>query len=247
MKKILLLALIAVLSISFISCDDGTTDPVEEEKGNLIVNSTPSGAKIFLDGTDSGFLTPYTFADKATGTYSVTLKLASYADTTINAQVVNNQDATLNVTLKPTYSNFASVKIYETTGTTAAQPSGLDLSAGTALSSTNAVIDIYYYSSSDGNTYLVQSANTNDNTKRATYFKVTTGTNLNDGVDSPAKDANWTNSMSDREDNYVFLYDADGNYSKLKISSFGGGSGAGDPAWVELTWIYNKSIDNKLF
>ncbi|MBK8944682.1 MAG: PEGA domain-containing protein [Ignavibacteriae bacterium] len=246
MKKILLLALISIFTISFISCDDSTTDPIEEEKGNLVVNSTPSGAKIFLDGTDSGFLTPYTFADKAVGTYSVTLKLDTYADSTINAQVVNNQNVTLNFTLKPTYSKFESVKIWETTGTTAEQPSGLILSTGTAISSSNAAIDIYYYSSSDGTTYLVQSANANNSAKRATYFKVTSGTNLNDGVDSPSKDATWTNSMGDREDNYVFLYDADGNYSKLHISDYGGGS-IGDPAWVELTWTYNKAKENKVF
>ncbi|MBI1933046.1 MAG: PEGA domain-containing protein [Ignavibacteriales bacterium] len=246
MKKILMLVLFSIFAISFISCSDNTTDPVEE-KGNLIVNSTPAGAKIFLDGTDSGFLTPYTFSGKAAGTYTVTLKLDTYADTTINAQVVNNQDATLNVNLKPTYTKYESIKIYETTGTNSSQPSGLILSTGTAISSSNAGIDIYYYSSSDGSTYLVQSANANNSAKRATYFKISSATNLNDGTDSPAKDATWTNSMSDREANYVFLYDADGHYSKLKISNYGGGSGVGDPAWVELTWIFNKAVDNKLF
>ena len=81
---------------------------------------------------------------------------------------------------------------------------------------------------------------------RETYFYVGNASDLNDGVDSPAKDNSWTTSMSDREANYVFLLDNDGNYSKLKISSFGGGT-PGNPAWVELQWIYKTVVGNKSF
>ena len=46
--------------------------------------------------------------------------------------------------------------------------------------------------------------------------------------------------MRDTQTNYVFLYDDDGHYSKMKITNRGGGSGS-DPAWVEITWIYNNT------
>ena len=52
--------------------------------------------------------------------------------------------------------------------------------------------------------------------------------------------------MNDRETNYVFLYDNDGNYSKAKISGFGGGT-PGNPDWVELNWLYNKTANDNRF
>ena len=45
--------------------------------------------------------------------------------------------------------------------------------------------------------------------------------------------------------NYVFLYDHDGHYSKLKIVNSGGGV-PGEPAWVEVQWYYNNTLlDNR--
>ena len=93
----------------------------------------------------------------------------------------------------------------------------------------------------------MQSSHLNTNMSRETYFMVSSSANIADGLDSPIKDNTWDTSMSDRETNYVFLYDADGNYSKLKISSFGGGTGPGDPSWVEVIWQYNTVSGNKAF
>lgn len=252
MKKIIFLSLVFLLGVFIISCDDTTTDPILPDTGNIVVNSTPQGAQIWLDDVNTNQVTPHTFADKDVAVYKVTLKLENYADTTLFVDVVKDQDATINPTLKPLYQNFSTpVRIWETTGTTAAQPSGLDLSTGSAYGTSDVAnrgnIDIYYFSSSDGTTFLVQSSHLNANMTRETFFKIGTASNLSDGVDSPAKDATWATAMTDREANYVFLYDADGNYSKLKIANFGGGTGPGDPAWVELIWIYNKAKDNRLF
>ena len=121
------------------------------------------------------------------------------------------------------------------------------LLSGAAQSSTTSEIDIYYYSSSDGTTFLVQSANANDNTKRETFFKISNSSDLEDGVDSPAQDNTWGHSMSDTETNYVFLYDEDGHYSKLKIATFHAGTGPGDPSYVEVVWYYNPVAGNKMF
>ncbi|MDZ7626414.1 MAG: hypothetical protein U5J96_18460 [Ignavibacteriaceae bacterium] len=52
--------------------------------------------------------------------------------------------------------------------------------------------------------------------------------------------------MDDREPNYVFLYDHDGHYSKIKIVSWGGGV-PGEPAWVEVQWYYNEVQLDKRF
>ncbi|MCB0746341.1 MAG: PEGA domain-containing protein [Ignavibacteriae bacterium] len=249
MKKILILVFIAILGITFTSCDDTATDPVPVvETGNLVVTSTPAGASIALNKTGTGEVTPHTFADQDVAVYEVTLTLDNYADTTLFVDVLNGQDATVNVVLTPQSTVFSTpVRIWETTGTTADQPSGLVLSSGAAQSSSSADIDIYYYSSSDGSTYLVQSANANNSAKRATYFKVSSSTNLNDGVDSGVKNSTWASAMGDRETNYAFLYDADSHYSKLKIVNFGGGTGPGDPSWVEVSWIYNKAKDSVVF
>jgi hypothetical protein len=53
-------------------------------------------------------------------------------------------------------------------------------------------------------------------------------------------------TLDDRESNYVFLYDQDGHYSKIKIVSFGGTGTLGDPAWVKVQWYYNNTaLDNR--
>jgi hypothetical protein len=245
MKKILIFSFLVAIIVTFTSCSDSTTDPVTPDTGNLVVNSTPAGAKIFLDGTDSGFSTPHTFSAKDVATYTVKLQLENYADTTENAVVVKDQNTTLDITLTPLYSNFTA-RIYETTGTNASQPSGLILSTGMAVSSTNTDIDIYYYSSSDGTSYLVQSASLKSTPGRTTFFNVTTGTNLNDGADSGVKNSSWVNKIADDVTTVVFLYDNDGHYSKIKMTR-AGGTGAGDPSYEDITWIYNKAKDNTKF
>ena len=219
--------------------------------GMLNVSSTPAGADIYINGENTGEVTPSSFTLEDDN-YFVVLKLESYADTTYLTQIANGGTSIVDIVLQPLYTRFSTpVRIWETTGTTVEQPSGLDLSSGMAFGTSDAAnrdsIDIYYFSSSDGSTFLVQSSHLNANMNRETFFKVGSSSNLNDGTDSPVKDSGWGNSMSDRESNYVFLYDEDGHYSKLKIASFGGGSGPGDPAWVELEWIYSQAVDNVLF
>ena len=135
---------------------------------------------------------------------------------------------------------YGPVKIYETAGTTPNEPSGLDLSSGMAYgvsSGQSDLVDIYYSS----NGYLVQSADLYPGLIRVTKFYVGSSDNLFDGVDSPDKNSgSWTNNMGDREANYVFLYDHDGHYSKIKIVNWGGGV-PGEPAWVEVQWHYNET------
>ena len=51
--------------------------------------------------------------------------------------------------------------------------------------------------------------------------------------------------MSDAANsNYYFIYTDDNHYVKLKIIAAGGGSGPGDPAYLDIEYIYNNTIND---
>jgi len=247
MKKLLLIPIIILLGLFIASCEDSTTGPDAVTTGTLIVQSTPTGAQIWVDGTNTGKVTPDSVKNLSAGTHSLTLKLDGYKDT-VQTSVSITAGFTTNklITLTSAALTFGPVRLWETQDTDPiTQPSGLDLSTGTAYgisSADNGKVDIYYSSSG----FVVRSANAATGLTRVTSFKVGLGTNLNDGVDSEAATGAWVSQMGDREPNYVFLYDNDLHYSKLKITSFGGGT-PGNPAWVEVTYIYNGQANSKVF
>lgn len=253
-NKIFLLFGILLSGLVLFSACDSTDDTVEPvTKGSLKVTSTPAGADIYLNGTKQTVITPATITDLEEGTYTVKLVLTGYQDTTVMATVGADQLTTIpTITLVSSIdvTEFhTAVRLYETSGTTAAQPSGLDLSSGTAygISSApnNGLVDIYYTSTG----FLVQSAHLSPSYSltRETYFKVGAATNLHDGVDSPTKGSTWETSIPDETDDYVFLYDEDGHYSKLRIVNFHAGGGISDPAWIEVEWHYNNVKDDVRF
>jgi len=249
MKK--LLGLLLVLSVIFFSSCDSEDDPITppiDETGDIFITSVPAGAQIWVNGTNSGKVTPDSVTDLDAEDYNITLKLEGYYDTTFTVSVTANQVATRNINLVSALTFYSSVRIFETLGTSVDEPSGLDLSSGNAYGVSGADkmdVDIYYSS----NGFLVQSAHLNvtNGLTRETKFRVGTGTDLNDGTNSPlVTSGTWTDNIGDRENNYVFLYDDDGHYSKIKITAFGGGT-PGNPAWVELSWWYNEITDNVAF
>jgi hypothetical protein len=254
MKKLILFLLIPFTALMIISCDS-SDDPINPTaEGNIFVSSNPAGAEIWIDGRNTLKTTIDTIKNVDEGVHSITLKLQDYRDTTFSVSVTGGQTiAVPNITLRTNILSevFGPIIIYETSGTGTTQPSGLDLSSGNAWgveSDSSGIVDIYYSTSGTGGQgYLVQSADLYTNLIRETDFFVSSATNLFDGADSPnSNTGTWTNNIGDREDNYVFLYDHDGHYSKLKIERWGGGSGPGDPAWVEVRWIYNKTLmDNR--
>jgi hypothetical protein len=176
--------------------------------------------------------------------------LQDYKDTTFAISVTAEQTSVvgpivLTSNIITVFYGGQPIKIYETVGTDTTQPSGLDLSSGMAygVSSTQkGLVDIYYSS----NGFLVQSANLYPGLVRETDFSVGASANIYDGTDSPLNNTGtWTNNMDDREPNYIFLYDHDGHYSKIKIVNWGGGV-PGEPAWVEVQWYYNTTeLDNR--
>ncbi|MDH7515971.1 MAG: PEGA domain-containing protein [Bacteroidota bacterium] len=242
-----LLAFALVLSFAINSCDDTGNEPVTTDKGHLYIVSVPTGAQIWLNGVNTNKVTPDSIKNLSAIDQTITLKLSGYRDTTFTVRILANQTVMRTIVLNSDEEqvSFGPVRIWETIGTTSAQPSGLDLSTGNAygISSTDKdKVDIYY--SSDG--FLVQSAHLSTQMTRKTWFEVGAGTDLNDGVDSPVQTTNWKYNVGDRETKYFFLYDADGHYSKAKIVAYGGGT-PGNPAWVEITWWYNKKVNDVRF
>ncbi len=216
--------------------------------GGIYLSSSPAGAEIWLNGVNTSVTTPDTVKDVSAGLHSITLKLTDYIDTTFSISVNAGQISVVaNIVLVTNIMTtlYGPVRIYETAGSTANEPAGLDLSSGMAYglsSAQNDLIDIYYSS----NGYLVQSADLYPNLIRETDFFVGNSDDLFDEQDSPLRNTGtWTNNIEDSESNYVFLYDHDGHYSKLKIVNWGGGV-PGVPAWVEVQWYYNETmLDNR--
>ena len=250
MKKLLVILFISILGLVIASCDstDDPTSPPANTKGGIYLTSNPAGAQIWVDGVNTNLVTPDTVTNINEGVRNVTLKLQDYYDTTFSVSVTADQISIVtNVALVSNIITtlYGPVRIYETAGTGPTEPSGLDLSSGMAYgvsSANNGLVDIYYSTTGTGGQgYLVQSADLYPGLIRVTKFYVGTDTNLFDGVDSPDRNiAGWTNNMSDRESNYVFLYDHDGHYSKIKIVSWGGGV-PGEPAWVDVQWYFNET------
>ena len=254
MKKLILLFIIPFTALVISSCDT-TDDPVTSAtKGNIFVTSNPAGAEIWLGVNNTSQTTPDTIKNLDEGAYNVTLKLTDYNDTTFSVSVTAGQTSNLtNVVLVSEImtSLFGIVKIYETAGTTAQQPSGLDLSSGNAWgvsSDSSGIVDIYYSTDGTGGQgFLIQSADLFTGLIRGTDFFLGDSENLFDEEDSPDKDEGiWTNNISNMDSNYVFLYDHDGHYSKLKIVNRGGGQ-PGEPFWVQVQWYYNNTILDKRF
>ncbi len=243
MKKLILLFVIPIAALIITSCNSNDNPVNPAPKGSIYLSSNPAGAQIWLDGVNTSQTTPDTVKDVAEAVHNVTLKLQDYNDTTFSISVTGGQTSVVtNILLVSNIVTtlFGPVRIYETVGTSASEPSGLDLSSGKAWgvsSDSSSLVDIYYSSSG----FLVQSADLYPNLIRVTDFFVGSGTNLFDNVDSPLKNTGtWTDNIGDRESNYVFLYDHDGHYSKLKIVNWGGGV-PGEPAWVEVQWYYNNT------
>lgn len=249
-KLIMLVMLVTGLLLT--SCDE-SSDPVEPEDnmGKLAVFSTPAGAKIYLDGTDTYLLTPDTVEAEA-GLYNLRLEAEDYQDTTFSISISADQVGVVNISLQEDreLTFYGEVTIYETLNSTVNQPSGIDLSTGVAqgiAESNNErnTIDVYY-SSNEGrivrSAHLVQQI---DPLYRNTYFFVGSSSDLDDGVNSPMQDASWEDGMDDDENNYTFLYDDDGHYSKLRIIERGTANNG--VQWLKVEWWFNEKIDNRNF
>ena len=72
------LALLAVgAAFLLLGCEEQVPSP---QTGKISITSTPSGARIFLDGSDTGRVTPYMTPGVSAGSHSIRLTLAGHAD-----------------------------------------------------------------------------------------------------------------------------------------------------------------------
>ncbi|MDP3830666.1 MAG: PEGA domain-containing protein, partial [Ignavibacteriaceae bacterium] len=212
--------------------------------------SNPTGAQLWVDGVNSGKVTPDTVS-ATKGSRTITLKHIDYRDTsfTVTYEEGKSKSHPL-VVLRETPANttpFGPVKIWETVGADATQPSGLILKSGIAsgigTTATNRLLVDFFYNTTG---YDIVSASISSSLTRVTYFKAAGAANLTDGTDAPAKDATWTTSITNDRDNsqYYWVFDADGHYSKIKIVNFGITSNL---KWIEIQWLYNPTVGNRRF
>ncbi|GIK59598.1 MAG: PEGA domain-containing protein [Ignavibacteriota bacterium] len=245
----LMQALLVILLIN--SCSDEPASPRLPE-GNLLITSFPDGAQIWIDGMNTMQTTNDTVFDIEEGVHDITLKRIEYVDTTFSVNIIADERITVGpIELESDIQtiSFNPVRIYESANSQSL-PSGLDLSSGNRWgisSDSSNLVDIYYYSDATGSSHLIRSSHFAGLIKE-TDFLVGPGTNLLDGSDSPLRNTEtWANNVDKSEDNYVFLYDDDDHYSKFLIVNRGGGSGPGDPAYVDVQWYYNKEVQDNRF
>lgn len=203
------------------------------------INSTPAGARVILNGANTGLVTPANVT-LLPGTNTIRLEAESRYDSTFTI-VGASAVSPVNITLRSSLTQRTSVRIYES-ATTASVPSGLILVSGRASTigsgSGRDSVDVFYRSG----TFTIASASLFSSSLRESFLKVGTSNNLNDGVATTVKDPSWTTSgVADTQVNYFFIYTQNGNYAKARITGSGGGVGL-DPAWVEITYWYNGEV-----
>jgi hypothetical protein len=247
-KHILYLLMVLMLGLLFAACE-GTTDPDPAgDTGGVVISSTPDSAQIWINNVNRNRVTPDTIRGLAVGNVNISIRKNGYVTKDTTVTIIRDRNVAVHVTLVRDMDTavFGPIRLWETVGTGTNQPSGLDLSTGIAGSvvagnPASANNDIYYSSSG----YVVRSANNANG--RSTSFFVGNSANLFDGVPSPLATNQWTDRIQDTQANYVFLFDQDLHYSKLKVVNRGGGTGPNDPAWVDLQWIYNKRPNDRNF
>ncbi|WAI01765.1 PEGA domain-containing protein [Methanogenium organophilum] len=79
-----------------------------QQVGTLQVNSTPSGASVYLNGTDTGAITNVTLSDTPVGVYNVTVEKEGYEPATRIAPVTEGttENVAFTLTLLPPVANF---------------------------------------------------------------------------------------------------------------------------------------------
>ena len=71
-----------------------TVNPAATTYGNIDIKSTPTGAKVYLDGIDTGSVTPYVITHIETGTHAIKLEKYHYKDQEDVSVSVNAEETT---------------------------------------------------------------------------------------------------------------------------------------------------------
>jgi hypothetical protein len=147
----------------FIGCTSFPTSPSQTYYGDLQINSEPSGASIYVDGTYTGFSTPHKLEDVASGSL-ITLKLNGYLHSSNIVQIYPDQLNIIEVTLTP--STYPPVASYMTK--IEISPDSFNLKTG-EISFIDA-ITAYYSDGTNRNISLYQCAFSSNNKNIATIY-----------------------------------------------------------------------------
>lgn len=207
--------------------------------------SYPVGAGIWVDGVNTGKITPATIDTLALGQHSVALKLKFYNDKVFSINsTLGKIDTTTSYLSGDTYETYGPVRLWVTSDGTTSHPAGICLRKGTAysLKAANAVyIDLVL---KDGliapDTTQIWSPIYYTFLTNNTYFLGTNESSLTVGNDvQPFGSGNWTGKLSLSTYKSFVVYDNDNNYSKVIVSKTGIDATT-NKQWFEFIWIYNK-------
>lgn len=98
----LFITFISLILLNIIGCsNDSSIDPPPQNTGGkLIIKSVPSGARIYLMGTDTGKNTPDSLLNLEPGIYDLFLYLQYYDTAYFFAKIVENLPTTKEITLQ---------------------------------------------------------------------------------------------------------------------------------------------------
>lgn len=147
MRRRTLFGWIAVLGVIFYGCGGGGGGGGTPLTGTLAVKSVPAGAKVFLNGVDTGQTTDVDLANVPNGTQQVRLEI------TINSRTYRiEQTVSVNGDIKTVHHNFNQRRIEAT-------PAAIDIWAGQTAQLNVRAID-NNGNTIGGATFQFQSANT---------------------------------------------------------------------------------------
>src|SRR4030042_6799523 len=105
-KKKYLLLFILLITVLLLASGFLYYSPAVYTFGSIEITANPPGAKIFLDGMDTDYITPYTLSNVLTGTHTIQLTLTDYSNYTNTINVTAHQTAKLSINLIPSTSPF---------------------------------------------------------------------------------------------------------------------------------------------
>jgi hypothetical protein len=251
-KHYVFLPLVLIFGLLLASCKSKSNDIINnpitpKAVGNIYISSVPASAQIWLDGTNTGKITPDSINNINASTHIVILKLTDYLNDTVSVNVQDGSHITLNRTLlrDKSVANYGPITIWAATSDSIVFPRGIILKTGRSSLLTSGgkdSVDIYY--SSNGFVITTPSSSINN---RYTSFFVGLSTNLNDSVESPTVLNSWVTQVQNTETNYFFLFDSDSCYSKMIIIADSGGGTSGSPAWIKVQWLHNNKPNDRRF
>jgi hypothetical protein len=97
--KLIILTLITISCFLFYNCSEDSTGDPQQKTGKFIITSTPAGAQIFLNGNNTGKITPYTFEKLEVGNYNGYLFLSYYDTVFFSITIQENLRVTEDFTL----------------------------------------------------------------------------------------------------------------------------------------------------